>query len=143
MCAVLCLVTQSCQTLCGSMEYNLPGASVNGGSGFSRQEYWSIQVFKYSACLPAVDLPITGIKPRSPATRVDSLPSEPPGKTWNSLCFIKNISLIPVLTILTFLSTYFQEFIFFCLMFKLFCSNNLNLLKVLQKLVYILHFPIN
>jgi len=138
LCAVLCLVTQSCQTLCGPMEYNLPGSSVNRDSGLSRQECWS-----GLPCPPAVDLPNTGIKPRSPATQVDSLPSEPPGKTWNSLCFIKNISLISVLTVLTFLSTYIQEFIFFCLMFKYFCSNNLNLLKVLQKLVYILHFPIN
>ena len=36
-----------------------------------------------------MDLPNTGIEPRSPATQVDSLSSEPPGKTWNSLCFIK------------------------------------------------------
>ena len=29
---VLCLVTQSCPTLCDPMDYNLPGSSVYGGS---------------------------------------------------------------------------------------------------------------
>ena len=43
--------------------------------GFSRQEYWS-----GLPCPPPGDLPNPGIKPRSPALQVDSLPSEPPGK---------------------------------------------------------------
>ena len=107
-CAVLCLITQLCQTLCDPMDYNLPGSSVHKDSGFSRQEYLS-----GLPCPPPVDLPNTGLESRSPATLVDSSPSEPPGKTWNILCFNKNISLISVLTILTFLSMYFQEFIFF------------------------------
>ena len=42
---------------------------------FSRQEYWS-----GLPCLPPGDLPNPGIKPRSPALQVDSLPAEPPGK---------------------------------------------------------------
>ena len=42
--------------------------------GFSRQEYWS-----GLPCCPPGDLPNPGIKPRSPAFQVDSLPSEPPG----------------------------------------------------------------
>ena len=42
---------------------------------FSSQEYWS-----GLPCCPAGDLPIPGIKPRSPALQTDSLPSEPPGK---------------------------------------------------------------
>ena len=29
---VLCLVTQSCLTLCGPMDYSLPGSSVHGDS---------------------------------------------------------------------------------------------------------------
>ena len=42
---------------------------------FSRQEYWSGLLF------PAAEaLPDPGIKPGSPAMKVDSLPSEPPGK---------------------------------------------------------------
>ena len=42
---------------------------------FSRQEYWS-----GLPCPPPGDLPNPGIKPKSPALQVDSLPSEPPGK---------------------------------------------------------------
>ena len=43
--------------------------------GFSRQEYWS------GVPLPSPgDLPDPGIEPRSPALRIDALPSEPPGK---------------------------------------------------------------
>ena len=40
----------------------------------SRQEYWS-----GLPCPPPGGLPKPGIKPRSPALQVDSLPSEPPG----------------------------------------------------------------
>ena len=43
--------------------------------GFSRQEYWSGEVFPSPA-----DLPNPGIEPRSPALWADSLPSEPPWK---------------------------------------------------------------
>ena len=39
---------------------------------FSRQEYWSGLPFPSPG-----DLPDPGIKPRSPALQVDSLPSEP------------------------------------------------------------------
>ena len=42
----------------------------------SRQEYWS-----GLPCPPARDLPNPGIKPRSPTLQVESLPSEPPGKS--------------------------------------------------------------
>ena len=40
---------------------------------FSRQEYWSGQLF------PSRDLPKLGIEPRSPALQADSLLSEAPG----------------------------------------------------------------
>ena len=43
--------------------------------GFSGQEYWSGLPFP-----PPGDLPDLRIKPRSPALRAGSLPSEPPGK---------------------------------------------------------------
>jgi len=42
---------------------------------FSRPEYWS-EPFPSPG-----DLPNPGIKPRSPALQVDSLPAEPPGKS--------------------------------------------------------------
>ena len=44
--------------------------------GFPRQEYWSGLPF-----LAPGDLPDTGIEPRSAALQVNSLPSEPRGKT--------------------------------------------------------------
>ena len=43
---------------------------------FSRQEYWN-----GLPCPPPGDLSNPRVKPRSPALQVDSLPSEPPGKT--------------------------------------------------------------
>ena len=46
--------------------------------GFSRQEYWSGLPFPSPG-----DLPHPGIKPRSPASQADALPSEPPGSpSW-------------------------------------------------------------
>ena len=44
---------------------------------FSRQEYWSGLLFPSPG-----NLPNPGIKPRSPALRVEALPSEPPGKPF-------------------------------------------------------------
>ena len=46
---------------------------------FSRPEYWSGQPFPSPG-----DLPNPGIKPRTAALRVDSLPAEPPGKPKNT-----------------------------------------------------------
>ena len=47
--------------------------------GFSRQEYWI-----GLPCSPPRDLPNPGIKPRSPALQVASLPAESPGKAMNT-----------------------------------------------------------
>ena len=46
---------------------------------FSRPEYWSGLLFPSPG-----DLPNPGIKPRSSALQVDSLPAEPPGKPKNT-----------------------------------------------------------
>ena len=58
---------------------------------FSRPEYWS----GYPLPSPG-DLPIPGIKPRSPALQVNSLPAEPQGKPKNtglgSLALLQQIS---------------------------------------------------
>ena len=51
--------------------------------GFSRQEYWSGLPFPSPG-----DLTDPGIKLRSPALQVDSLPSEPPGKQAHYLHFL-------------------------------------------------------
>ena len=48
---------------------------------FSRSEYWSGEPFPSPRDL---DLPNPGIKPRSPALRVDSLPAEPQRKPKNT-----------------------------------------------------------
>ena len=54
---------------------------------FSKQEYWS----GLPCPLPG-DLPNPGIKSRSPALQVGSLPSEPPGKPKNT--GVDSISLL-------------------------------------------------
>ena len=72
-------VAQSCPTLWDPMECGQAGSSVHGMWPakspppiiFSRQEYWSGQLFPSSG-----DLPNPGIEPRSPALQVDSLLSE-------------------------------------------------------------------
>ena len=46
---------------------------------FSRQEYWSGQLFPSPG-----DLPNPGIKPRSPTLQADSSPAEPQGKPENT-----------------------------------------------------------
>ena len=68
LCVALCLVTQSCLTLCNPMNCSLPGFYCPWG--FFRQEYWS----GLPCPLPG-DLPNPGIEPRSPALQADSLPS--------------------------------------------------------------------
>ena len=70
---MLGLVAQSCPILCNPMDciaYQGPLLM-----GFSRKEYCS-----GLACPTPGDLPNPGIKPRSPALRVDSLLAEPPEK---------------------------------------------------------------
>ena len=79
--STLCLIAQSCPTLCDPMDCNPPGSSVYG---FSRQEYWS-----GLPCLSPGDLPNTGIEPRFPTLQVDYLPSEPPGKATFDFSFLK------------------------------------------------------
>ena len=60
---------------------------------FSRPEYWNGYPFPSPG-----DLPNTGMKPRSPALQVDSLPAEPQGKPKNtgvgSLSLLQQIFLI-------------------------------------------------
>ena len=48
--------------------------------GFSWQEYWS-----GLPCPPPGELPDPGIEPTSPALQVNSLPTEPPGKSLSNL----------------------------------------------------------
>ena len=61
--------------------------------GFSRQEYWSGLPFPTPEGLPN-----PGIKPRSPASQADSLPSEPPGKPIFLLCSASFLPIFPSIT---------------------------------------------
>ena len=72
----MCLVAQSCPTLCGPMDCSLPGSSVHGDS--------PARTLEWVAMTPPEDLPNLGIEPRSPALQVDSLPSKPPGEPMNT-----------------------------------------------------------
>ena len=74
---MLCLLVQSCLTLCDPTDCSLPGSFVTGE--FSRQKYWS-----GFSCLPPGDLPNSEMESRSPTLQEDSLPSEPPGKPMNA-----------------------------------------------------------
>ena len=73
LCCGLCLVAQSCPTLCDPMDCSLPGSSVHGE--FSRQEYWSGLPHP-----PPGDLPNPGIEPKYATMQRDSLSSELTGK---------------------------------------------------------------
>ena len=88
LCTVPCFITQSCPSLRDPME----PARLLCRWGFSRQEYRS-----GLPCPPPGDLPNQGIKPRSPASQVDSLPAEPQGKPKNpgvgSLSLLQQIFL--------------------------------------------------
>ena len=59
--------------------------------GFSRQEYWSGLPF-----LPPEYLSYPGIKSRYPVLQMDSLPSEPLGKTPFNQTFIINLQRVSV-----------------------------------------------
>ena len=73
---VLCLVSQSCLTLCDPMDCNLPGFSAHGDSpGKSTGVGCHL-------LLQGI-FPTPGIEPRSPTLQADGLPSEPPGKPKN------------------------------------------------------------
>ena len=72
------LVTQLCLTLCDHMDCNPPGFSVHGILQARILEWVAIS-FARGSFQP-------GIKLRSPALRADSLPSEPPGKSFASGC---------------------------------------------------------
>ena len=71
----VCLVAQSCLTLCDPMGCSPPGSSVHG---ILQQECWS-----RLPCPPPGDLSDSGIKPACPAAPVLAdgfFTTEPPGK---------------------------------------------------------------
>ena len=72
---VLCLVAQSCLTLCDSKDCSLPGSSVHGDSPGKNTGVGC------PALLQGVFQPRD---PRSPTLQAGSLPFEPPGKPKNT-----------------------------------------------------------
>ena len=75
----VCLVVQSCPTLCDPIDSSPPGSSVLGNSpGKNTRE-----------CPPPGDIPNPGIEPRSPTLQADSLLSEPPGDVSKSSSHLK------------------------------------------------------
>ena len=75
--AMLCLVTQSCLTLCNPMDCSPPGFSVHGDSPGKNTGVGCHALLQGN-------LSNLGIERRIPALQVDSLPSEPPGKPKNT-----------------------------------------------------------
>ena len=71
------LVTQSCLTLCDPKDCSPPGSSVHG--------ILQARIMDGMACPPPWDLPNPGTESRSPSLQADSLPSEPPGKSINTV----------------------------------------------------------
>ena len=67
------VAAQSCLILCDPAGCSPPGSSVH--------EISQARILKCVAISFSRELPDPGIKPRSPALQVDSLGTEPPGKT--------------------------------------------------------------
>ena len=86
---MLCLVTQSCPTLCHLMDCSPPGSFCPWA--LFRQEYWS-----GLPCPSPGDFPDWGIEPRSPTLQADSLPTEPQEKPICILDDNKNAALFNI-----------------------------------------------
>ena len=70
------LVTQSYLTLCDPMDCNPPGSSVHG--------ILQARILEWVTIPFCMDLPNPGIEPMSLALQEDSLPSEAPGKPYQT-----------------------------------------------------------
>ena len=70
----VCLVAQSCPTLCNPVDSSLPGSSVHEDSPGKNTGLGCHALLQGN-------LPNPGIEPRTPALHVDSLPAEPQGKS--------------------------------------------------------------
>ena len=68
--AALCLITQSCPTLCIPMDCSLPGSSIHG--------ILQARILEWVAIPFSRDLPDPGLKHSSSALQTNSLLSEPP-----------------------------------------------------------------
>ena len=71
----VCLVTQSCSTLCDPMSHKVRALQDPLSLGILQS-----RILEWVAMPSSRDLPNPGTEPRSPALQVDSLPSEPLGE---------------------------------------------------------------
>ena len=69
---MVCVIIQSCPTLCDPMDCSLPDSSIHG--------ILQVRILEWVAMSSPGDLPDPGIEPWSPALQANSLLSEPPGK---------------------------------------------------------------
>ena len=91
-CMCVCSVAQPCLTLCGPMDYSLPGSFCPWI--FSRQEYWSGMLFPTPG-----GLPVPGIEPESlvsPALAGRFFTTEPLGKPRMCTYIPSFLDLLPL-----------------------------------------------
>ena len=82
----MCLVTQSCLTLCIPMDYSPPGSSVHGYSSGKNTGVGCHALLQ--------GLPNPGIKPRSPTLQEDSMLSEPPATDLINQAYVSGAFLM-------------------------------------------------
>ena len=84
---IMCLVAQSCPTLCDAMDCMQP-ARLLCPWGFSRQEYWN-----GLPCPPPGDLPNPGTEPESPASPALAGGFFTTSATWEASFYIDYVKL--------------------------------------------------
>ena len=94
---MLCLVTQSCPTLCDPKDCSPPGSSAHG--------VLQARVLAWTATLSSRGSS-WGIKPRSPTLQADFWPSEPPGMLRIRMIrlnfYVKKAHVFPVYIVVSF-----------------------------------------
>ena len=81
----LCIIAQSCLTLCDPMDCSPTGTSVHGDSPGKNTRVSSHVLLQGNLLKP-------GVESRSPVWQADSLPSEPPGKPMNTAVGSQSLS---------------------------------------------------
>ena len=106
----MCLVAQSCPTLCDSMDCS----RLFPPWGFFRQVYWSGLPYP-----PPRDLPNPGLNPDLPHCRQIFYPSEPPGGLFIYICMYEYVySHYVHICVCTYTQTYIFLSIYIQLIFK-------------------------